>query len=77
CYLYVRRFICRGYKAVLKGTNLRGRGRALQMRRSRICLRFAQQSEGQNAQRSDQGSPAGEAAKENSFGIFSPMQPSC
>ena len=34
-----------------------GGGRALQMRRSRIWLRFAKQSEGQNASRSVQGSP--------------------
>ena len=34
-----------------------GGGRALQMRRSRIWLRFAKQSEGQNAKRSVQGSP--------------------
>ena len=33
------------------------------MRRSRIWLRFAQQSEGQNAKRSAQGSPAGKRQK--------------
>ena len=57
CYLFVRRFICRGYIGMSEGANLRGRGRALDRTRSVLSFALLPKAKPNAASPHLQGSP--------------------